>query len=437
MMPTRPVLTYCMAVSLVLLAACGGEEEPATAVAEVQPTSAPTATVPAPEVGSADTLAYTFQASTELVGFEGRPSLKNPILVATDEGFTWGALVSSQGKAMWVVDGKTASLGDGQISDFVVSADLARYGYVSGDVVVVDGKQVDQGQTSCCPVFSEDGSRFGYVADGSFVVLDGAPQADQGDSVSQLTLSPDGSGHAYVVGGDTVVVDGENQKQYDSVSTLTFSPDGSRFAYIANDGVLVVDGEESEIEETTEGQIAFSPDGSRLAYVAGELKLGDVVLDEKVMQRYSFGCPKVFLRWACLTFTSDGSSLTYTTLVMGPSFGGESAGLTYRVVQDDEQQRGHFVGCCLIARPESAQVAYVSSRFFVVVNGQQVESAASSFSTAALAFGYSDRQHLRSWLIPADLVFGTQGGTLGFLLYETDVSPTSITKLYLETLDVP
>ena len=433
---TKYVLIFCLAASVLLLAVCGGEEEPAPV--DPTATTVPVADEPTPagEPDAPATLVHEFAEGTEIVNLDQAGLPRNPTVVETDGQFKWAALVSRDGETMWVVDGETTSVGPGAISDFVTSADLSRHAYVSDNVVVVDGEQVDQGTTSCCPTFSQDSFTFGYISDGSIVVLDGVPQEGIGDAVEQLVLSADGSRHAYIVGGDTLVLDGEKQKAYDRVSSPTFSPDGSSFAYIANDSVLVVDGEENEIKETTEVQITFSPDGSRLAYVTGERKFGNVVLDDQELQRYTFGCPTAFLRWSCLAFTSDGSSLAYTTLVMGPSFGGESAGLTYRVVQDGAQQ-GHFVGCCLIARPDSAQMAYVSSRFLVVVDGQQVESVASSYSTAPLTFSYSDRQHLSGWLIPADLVFGADGNTVGFLLYETDVSPTSIIKLFLEILDVP
>ena len=434
MVNSMHVLTCCLSASLLLLAGCGGEEEPPTAVPQEEPTAAPTETVPAPEAGSPDTLAYTFEEGTELIAFEGRPSLKNPILVAIDEGFRWGALVGVQGQTMWVVDGETTSLGDEEISDFAVSADLSRFAYRSNDVVAVDGKEVGHGQTSCCPVFSEDGSSVGYIADGSFVVLDSVPHERMGDAAEQLTLSADGSRHAYIVDGNAVVLDGEKQKAYDRVAALTFSPDGSSFAYLANDDLLVVEGKETEIEENTAGQVAFSPDGSQMAYVKGELKSGRVVVGNKVQQRYSFGCPEVFLKWSCITFTSDGSSVAYTAPLLSVAAGPYR--LSYRVVRDGAQDRP-FIGCCLVASPKGSHIAYVSSLFKVLVDGQELESVAASLTPSRLVFAYENRLDLPGGLLAADLVFTANSENLGFLLYETGLDPASITKLHLEVLDVP
>ena len=427
----------CLVVSLLLLAACGGEEVPATAVPQEEPTAVPAATEPAPSVPASDKLAHEFAQGTQLLSLDEAGLVRNPIMAATDEGFRWGALVSRDGEAMWVIDGEVTPLGGGEVSDFAVNGDLSRYAYVSNDVVFLDGEQVDQGQTGCCPVFSRDGSSFGYIAGGSFVVLDGVPQDPEGGTVEQLLLSSDGSKYAYIVGGDTVVVNGEKQKSYDRVSDLTFSPDGSRFAYTANDNLLVVDGEEREIEENTAGQIAFSPNGSNLAYVKGDASLGRVFLDDKELKRYPFGCGPGLLPWTCFTFTSDGSRLAYTTplLSSGGAGTGGQASLQYRVVQDGVRE-SNSLGCCLVVGPEGAHLAYVSVGFSVVVDGQRMESAVASLATGKLVFIYEMGLDVPGGLSAADLVFSVDGKSLALLLYETDPNQF-ITKVFLETMDVP
>ena len=424
-----------------MLGACGGDEEPAaaapgeTATAEPAPTEAPPASPePAPDPAAPNTLIFEFPQGTEQLSFDEGGLARNPVLAATDQGFRWGALVTRDGEVTWVVDGESTFIGEKEISEFASSVDLSRYAYVSDDVVVVDGEQVAEGATGCCPTFSRDGAAFGYIADGSYVVLNGASQEAYAEGVSRLVLSDDGSRSAYVVGGNTVVLDGETQKQYDSISTLTFSADGSRFAHIANEDILVVDGEEREIGESLAEQIAFSPDGSRLAYVKGDLKSGTVILDEEEQKRNPFGCAAILLLWECITFTSDGAGLAYTTFVL-VGFGGQSAG-GYRVIRDGDPERG-LLACCLVASPEGSHVAYVSSRRGVVVDGQALEGVVSIPEEGLVATHAAVVGTEAVGRAPADLVFSGNGMALAFLLFDVGVSPSSITRLYLETLDVP
>ena len=425
-------------MSLLLVGACGGEDEPTAAAPTA--TTAPVATEPAlasePATESPATVVHEFAEGTVLVSLDGGGLPRNPMVVETDGQFKWGALVSRDSEIMWVVDGVVMSIGLEGISDFTTSADLSRHAYVANDVVVVDGEQVDHGASSCCPIFSQDGSTVGYLADESFVVLDGVPQESMGAGAERLVLSADGSRHAYIVDGNAVVLDGQKQKVYDRVSSPTFSPDGSSFAYLANDDLLVVDGEETVIEENAAGQVAFSPDGSEVAYVKGELKSGRMVVGEKVQQRYAFGCPKVFLKWSCMTFTSDGSGVAYASPVLSPQGVGGSSRLTYRVVQDGAQARP-FLGCCLVASPEGSHIAFVSSVFEVLVDGQVLESVAASLTTSRLVFAYENALNLPGGLLAADLVFSANGEKVGFLLHETGFDPGSITRLHLEVLDVP
>ena len=434
MMNTKYALSCCIAVSLLVSAACGGEEELATAVPTEEPTAEPAATAPAPSTASSDMLAHEFAGDTALLSLDDAGLARNPIMVVTDEGFTWGALVTEQGEAAWVVDGEPTSLGGGEISDFAVSADLSRYAYVSNDTVVVDGQQVDQGQTSCCPTFNEDGSRSGYIADDSFVVLDGVPQDAQDGTVAQLVLSPDGSRYAYVVGGNTVVLDGETQTSYDRVAALTFSPDGSRFAYAANDDLLVVDGVETEIGENTAELLTFSSDGSKLAYVRGDSSLGRVVLDDKELQRHPFGCGPSLRPWTCFTFTSDGSSLAYTTplLTSGGGGTGGTQALQFRVVLDGERE-SNSLGCCLVVSPKDAHMAYVTSGFRVVADGRTIESASASLTTEDLVFSYEMRVDVPGGLIAADLAFSVDVRASDFSYtrpIRTSPSPRSFWRLW-------
>ena len=437
MTKTPYLLTCLLIISVLILSACGGDEEAPADAPEAEPTSAPAAaapTEPAPVPETSELMAYQFPGGAELVSFEEGGLQRNPVITATESGFRWGALVKRGNEVSWVVNGESTSIGTGDITDFAASADLSRHAYVANDVVAVDGNQVDQGSTSCCPTFSDDGS---------IVVVNGTAGQSHGDGVDNLVVSPDGSRSAYIVGGNTVVLDGEEQTQYESVSTLTFSPDGSRFAYIANDALLVLDDEESDIGETTAELIVFSPDSSRLAYVQDELRLGKLFVDEKEQTRYTFGCAPSLLPWRCITFTSDSESVAYTTLILSSGAGviGGTTALQFRLVQDGERQR-EAVGCCLVASPTGAHVAHVahvSKGFTILVDGQQVESEAAGLTDATLVFSYVIRLDLPGGLVPADLVFSTDGETLAFLLYEAAVSTqaASITNLYLEELEVP
>lgn len=427
-----------LGIFLLLAGACGAQDEPVeveptvtTAPVEVEPS-----TVPEPIVSP--TLVHEFEEGTQLVSQGGGGLPRNPVLVAIGEQFKWGALVSRDGEIMWTVDGVVTPIGSEGVSDFVASTDLSRYAYVANSVVVVDGEQVEQGSTSCCPTFSQDGTTVGYIADGSIVVIDGVPQESMGNIAEQLLLSADGSRYAYIVDGSSVVLDGEKQETYDRVFSPTFSPDGSGFAYLANEDLLVVEGEETGIEENTAGQVVFSRDGSHLAYVKGTLKYGQVVIDENVQQRYTFGCPEVFLRWSCMAFISGGSTVAYTTPVMSPQGVGGSSRLTYRVIQDGVQGRP-FIGCCLTGSMEGSHVAYVSSLFKLLVDGNEMESVAASITDSRLIFAYENRLDLPGGLLAADLVFSASGEKLGFLLHETEVdfSSDSITRVHVEILDLP
>ena len=427
--------------SAILLASCGGDDAPATDAPEGEPTSAPAAaapTEPAPASVTSELLAHQFPQGAELVIFEEGGLQRNPIITASEDGFTWGALVKSGSEVSWVVNGESTPIGTGDITDFALSADLSRHAYVADGLVVVDGNQVDKGSKSCCPTFSDDGSSFGYIADGSIAVVNGTAGESHGAGVGDLVVSADGSRSAYIVGGNTVVLDGEEQTEYESVSTLTFSPDGSRFAHIANDALLVVDGQERDIEVSTAEQMVFSPDSSRLAYVQDELRLGKLFVDEKEQTRYAFGCAPSLLPWRCIAFTSDSERFAYATLILASGSGqtGGTTSIQFRVVQDGERHPSPM-GCCLVASPQGAHVAFVSKGFAIVIDGQSVQSEAASLTDATLVFSYEIRLDLPGGLVPADLVFSDDGETLGFLLYETDPSTSSITNLYLEELEVP
>ena len=440
MLKPRHTLSWLLVPSLLLLAACGGDEEPAAAAAPTEApeaVEAPAETAPAPETPG--TVAHVFAQGTELVSADEGAPIRNPILAVTKDGVSWGALVRSGAGLTWVVDGETTPIAVGEVSEFTVSGDLSRYAYVTDGVVVVDGKQVEQGTTSCCPTFSRDGSRFGYIAGGSVAVIDGVPQESHGVTAEQLVLSLVGRGVAYIADGNTAVLDGEAQETYDSVSALTFSQDGSHFAYVADDSILVVDGKEREIGESVAEQIAFSPDGSRLAYVKGSLNSGKAYLEEKEQKRHSFGCAQVMLKWGCIAVVSDGSSLAYTTPVLTLGGVAGSQRLDFRVVRDGDRDT-FFLVCCLIASPEGSHVAYVSARRGLVIDGQPVETVATALTSAPLAVSYGDRLEDPASVVAADVVFSADGKGLAFLLYETDQgtrNPLSITRLHLESLEVP
>ena len=134
-------VTCCLAGLLLLLGACSGEEAPSAAVPGETVTAEPAATEVAPAPDVTEGLAHEFPPGTELLTFDEVGLARNPSLAARDDGFRWGALVSREGQVAWVVDGEETPVGDGEVSEFVATADLSRYAYVSNDMVVVDGER--------------------------------------------------------------------------------------------------------------------------------------------------------------------------------------------------------------------------------------------------------------------------------------------------------
>ena len=85
----------------------------------------------------------------------------------------------------------------------------------------------------------------------------------------------------------------------------------------------------------------------------------------------------------------------------------------------------------------STHVAYVSSKRGIVVDGQPLGGVVSIPEQGFVAMGALGVDTGAVGRTPADLVFSGNGMALAFLLFDVGESPSSITRLYLETLDVP
>ena len=109
---------------------------------------------------------------------------------------------------------------------------------------------------------------------------------------------------------------------------------------------------------------------------------------------------------SALTFSTDGSRLAY--IKGGLNFG--------EAVLDEEEQKRYPFGCSQLILKWSCVTGSAEG---VEVDGQPLET-----------LDLVDRN-------PADLVFSIDGKSLALLTYETSAIPSSITRLHLETLDVP
>lgn len=145
-------------------------------------------------------------------------------------------------------------------------------------VIVVDGKEVDEGEYLGTPVYSDSGERIAYVkktGDTWSVVVDGVAGPPYRSIGNNLVFSRDGR-HFLYRGGDSldyVVVDGVQSKGYGTIqeNSYEFSRDGSHVAFVAHEGrqaLWVLDGTEGVPYEWVSSDAAFSPDGRRLTYVA-------------------------------------------------------------------------------------------------------------------------------------------------------------------------
>ena len=138
----RNTISCCLAMLVLLLGACGGEAEPEGAAPGEAATAGPGATA-VPATPAPENLAFEFSQGSELLKSEEGGPTRNPIVVAKEGGFRWGALVKRDGEVNWVVDGETMSIDDVELSGFAANADLSRFAYVSDDVVVEDGEPVE------------------------------------------------------------------------------------------------------------------------------------------------------------------------------------------------------------------------------------------------------------------------------------------------------
>lgn len=252
-------------------------------------------------------------------------------------------------------------------------------------------------------IFSPDGKRFAYVANGNTVVVDGVEgktysrlatsDLGYGRMADPLKFSPDSKHVAYValtpagpgqLARWVVVVDGVEQKPYETILDPTyrrlgpealygspslgsrpgvmFSPDGGRTAYVAQwwdasgwmKNTAVVDG----VEGTTYDQvhsITFSNDGRRVAYVAGRRNTSGwteycVVLDGVEGPWYQA------LMVLGLAFSADKNTLAYAVVQLPP---GQNQRQTFAVV-GGVQQPAHWEVREITFSPIGAHLAYVA-----------------------------------------------------------------------------
>jgi len=198
------------------------------------------------------------------------------------------------------------------------SDDESRFGYIAmvhGKLRAIIDHRVEERFEALGdnPVFSRNGKRVGFVGveEGrKFAVIDGERGPTFGE-VEQITFSPGGDHVAYVacdsetpvresgyLKNGFVVLDGRRLKTYDAIEYLTFSPDGCHIAFSARIGsrhLVVADEVELEyLDRVEEGLrasafgLTFSPDGMHLSwYTYTGEHEVGVVVDGRVVDRSS------------------------------------------------------------------------------------------------------------------------------------------------------
>lgn len=275
------------------------------------------------------------------------------------------------------------------ISGIVFSPDSSQYAYRvtrpntngTGQFIVHDGAEGKEYQTVSFPVFSDDGSKFGYRAntkDETFIVVNGEElmrhrpalggRADgdfifrpNGKHLTYIIHNPAEAGKSYLLVQDGVI----SQKKYRYISSMKFSPDSKRFAFAAAltnngsmGGYMVVDGQEGESFSGGVGIPVFSPDSKRVAYVAW---------------LYEQGKPQQTM------IVSDGrKSRIYEGSVYNPVFSPDSNRLMYVFLKTAQEPPNGYEGFVVVDGKEGAKFNTLSSNPIFSHDNKHIAFAASA-----------------------------------------------------------
>jgi hypothetical protein len=174
---------------------------------------------------------------------------------------------------------------------------------------------------------SPDGRRLAYILKrrkSSFLLVDGEEHGPhKGISRVNTVFSRDGKHLAYVAEGSRytvpvkfVVLDDYEGKRYIDIGerkNMVFSEDGSRFAYFAKAStptglkwIAVVDGKEGHhFSALASGSLMFSADGKNVGYVGEKGGSWHIVLNEKVINKYTGDRTEAGFRSAVATLLDD------------------------------------------------------------------------------------------------------------------------------------
>ena len=160
----------------------------------------------------------------------------------------------------------------------------------AGDwVAVIDGKESAPAHTIGRPLFSPDGSIFGFAVfrsehEGAYI-LNGKRAGEVYDDIDDAVFSSDGKHYVFTARRDKrwrVVHDGREGTPYADVLHPRISADGAHVAYVArdNDGkhFVVLDGKPVGDQKFDEiSALCLSDDGRAVAY-CGKLDVGQIVM---------------------------------------------------------------------------------------------------------------------------------------------------------------
>ena len=317
---------------------------------------------------------------------------------------------------MWVVVNNQKQQEYATIADGIAFSPAGKIAYRASNgaqwFAVVGGQPGPGLQSVGFPMFSHDGSKFGYEgsrgigartdATASTVYINGQKMGDYA-ACGPPFFSGDGSvaAHSVRIGKagtatrafhtvDAMIIGGRPGPESEQVSNPFFAPKGNRMAYryrVEYTWTMMVDGKATDTANDM-GDPVWSPDGKRLAYRGGERGKYWVSVDgKKSAATYPAVTDPVFspdsktVAWVVTDATKGGEYIVYgdrQTEVFGRcyppvfssdgqhmAFGARASNGKYMVVFDDKNGPADFesIGPVVIS-PDGKRVAFAAQKNF-------------------------------------------------------------------------